>query len=211
MAITLHFDTSSMERAIRRLRSRVPRLEVRALNRSATSGRATLARHVSQDTGLNVSDVKDFITIEKATVDRKVAVVRASAKRVPLIKFRASGPEPSRGRGRGVSARVQGDRKRYPHAFIATMKSGHRGVFERKGRSRSRKGMPWGSPGLPIRQLFGPSIYHVAQKHVAVAQARFQEQLEKNMAHEFEYAFREQEPPALWDDVNKTFTTEAQE
>jgi len=52
----------------------------------------------------------------------------------------------------GVSYRLSrtAGRKRIEHGFIATMPSGHRGVFARGGPSR-----------LPIREARGPSIWKV--------------------------------------------------
>jgi len=134
-----------------------------------------MARVVSKDMGLKVSDVRDRITIRDATLSRLAVTLYASAKRLPLILFRASGPEPSRGKGRGVSANL-GGRKRYPQAFIATMNSGHRGVFQRRGLSR-----------LPIAELHGPSIAHVFTKHEQVGIDRAREQLAKNLGHELAF------------------------
>ena len=87
---------------------------------------------------------------------------------------------PSRGRGRGVTAKVGPSRTRYPHAFLAQMRSGHLGVFQRVGRTR-----------LPIRELRGPSIAHVFGKYVAVGIARGEEQLKKNLQSEFRFALRQ--------------------
>jgi hypothetical protein len=124
----------------------------------------------------------------------------ASAKRIPLIDWDARGPYPSRGKGRGVSTSLRtsgvtaikargkalgvggstgGGRGRYPHAFIAQMRSGHRGVFQRGGTKR-----------MPIFELFGPSIARVADKYTAAAAARGMDQLRKNLVSEFRYAMR---------------------
>jgi hypothetical protein len=132
---------------------------------------------VAEDMGLKVGDVNARIRVEQATEDRHVARLYASYKRLPLIDFGAKGPEPSRGKGRGVTARLGGGRNRYPNAFIATMHSGHRGVFTRKA-----------GPRLPIVELRGPSIAKVFVKHQDVGLARGQEQLAKNLQSEFRFA-----------------------
>jgi hypothetical protein len=76
---------------------------------------------------------------------------------IPLIDLGATGPEPSRGQG-AVKVKLAGD---FPSAFIATMRSGHRGVFERKGSKR-----------LPIRELRSKPIPQLFRQFRAVGVAR---------------------------------------
>lgn len=174
---------SSRNSRLKTIRGRGPALIVNAQNRAAKSAITAIARPVAQDTRLKVGVVKDAIRLEKASVSLPVARIFADAKRIPLIDFGATGPVPSRGKGKGVRARTPAGR--YPHAFIAQVYGkggggGHIGVFERRGKGR-----------LPIRELFGPSIAHVVAKHVDVGRARYQEQLHKNLQHNFRY-FTEQ-------------------
>lgn len=170
---TLTLNTKLAEKAMLRLREQSPWAIARAINRSIASGKTIMVREVAGDLKLKAMDVRDRFGIREATRERHVAQLTASAARIPLIKFNARGPEPSYGRGRGVSAAG----KRYPHAFIATMRSGHRGVFTRRGRAR-----------IPVAELRGASVAHVATKHVAVGIARCKEQLVKNLQSEFRFA-----------------------
>jgi hypothetical protein len=179
----MRLNISATQRAIRRLRERAPHMVTHAQNRAATSAVTVMSRQVAADTKLRVGVVKDQLRVESATVHRPVARVWAVASRIPLIHFGAKGPEPSRGRGKGVRART--NRALYPGAFIATMRSGHRGVFRRLPVLRSRKGKPRQAPALPIVELFGPSIAHVFVKHIAAGRARYLEQFEKNVLHNF--------------------------
>lgn len=153
-----------------------PRILARSLDRAATSGKTAMARAISQDTGIANKNVTREILIDKAglysSADPRI-VVSIKGRRLPLIAFQARGPEPSRGRGRGVSWVNQGARKREPHAFIATFASGHRGVFERKGK-----------PRFPIRELLGPSLPHVFTQKIDVFETAAQESLTKNLIHE---------------------------
>lgn len=65
--------------------------------------------------------------------------LRVSGKQVPLVAY------PHRQTKRGVSVEVnRGKRTLIRGAFIATMRSGHEGVFRRLGKSR-----------LPIKELLG--------------------------------------------------------
>lgn len=149
----------------------------RAINRTLTSERAAIGSDIAKNMGIRVGTVKDAMTIEKATTSAPVGRLLAKGKRIPRIEFNARGPEPSRGRGRGVSYRGEAGRIRVENAFIATMRTGHRGVFVRRTTKR-----------LPIRELFGPSIAHVFEKLVPNGEARRNEVLVKNLQHEIEFA-----------------------
>lgn len=173
--------------AIQRLKQRAPAAIARAINRTAASVETAMARVIAADMGMNVGDVKRYISIDDATPGRPVANIRASAKPIPLIDFKARGPYPSRGRGRGVTAKLKGGAGRYPTAFIATMGSGHTGVFQRAPGARRHGGPPHRSQ-LPIFELKGPSIWHVFAKHLGVGLARAAEQLPKNLRSELAFA-----------------------
>jgi hypothetical protein len=78
------------------------------------------------------------------------------------------------------------------------MSSGHVGVFARaKGPSYRGELRPgWkGRPELPIVELRGPSIYRVWKKHQATGMARANEQLRKNLTHEFRYVLGQTSAP----------------
>lgn len=123
---------------------------LRSVKRGTQAARTQAARLVSKDMGLRVSDARKAIEMTPPNAKTVAGTLRASLSRIPLIKFGAKGPRPSRGKGRGVSYRSKGGRKTLRSAFLARMKTGHEGVFKRAGRKR-----------LPIRELFGPSIGRV--------------------------------------------------
>jgi hypothetical protein len=170
-------------------RLKQPNAIARALNRSIGSASTIMSREMAGDLGLKVGDVKTEMRVKEARPDDLVARLSVSGKRIPLIKFGAKGPEPSRGRGRGVTARLSGGRNRYPNAFIATVGSGHRGVFIRKASLLRKSPGAWGK-NLPITELRGPSLPHVFRKFLPIGLARGQEQLAKNLAHELSFAAR---------------------
>ena len=139
---------------------------LRATKRGTLAANTLAASLVAKDTGLLVRDVKSRIRVKAPTAQTMAGELRANLRRIPLIKFKAKGPEPSRGRGKGVTAGAKGRRTTIPSAFIATMSSGHRGVFKREGKARG-----------PISQLYGPSVGHVFVKHESEIVARGEEQL----------------------------------
>lgn len=148
----------------------------RALNRAAISGKTAMARAIAADTGIRNKVVSEEIRIFKASRLNTKVTLEVKGKRIPLIEFKARGPEPSKGRGRGVSYTLPTGRGRVPNAFIATMPQGHRGVFKR---TQTRR--------LPIIELFGPSIPHVFEKFLPTFEAAAQESLVKNIVSQMNF------------------------
>jgi len=179
----LHSEVA--EAAFRHLGADAPVAASRAINRALRSAKVVVGRLTAKDVGLTVGDVRKVLYEREALPARLTAKLSAGAKRLPLIKFAARGPYPSRGRG-VVTAMSSGGRKRYPHAFIAQMPSGHRGVFRRDPNRRMRR--------QPRRQaiveLHGPSIAHVAVKYASAGVTRGEMQLAKTMSSELKFAIR---------------------
>lgn len=171
--LTLERDPSARLRAYP---EKATRALVRALNRGINSGRTFMVQKIAADMGMKSKDVRDALPMKEATATRLEARLAASLKKIPVIDLQARGPEPSRGRGRGVSYRLNGSRERIADAFIATMPTGHRGVFGRDGRKR-----------LGIHEKRGPSIGHVFSKYQAQGIARAQEMMAKNLQHELSF------------------------
>jgi hypothetical protein len=128
---------------------------VRALNKTADQARTAAAQEV-RAAGYNIkaSAIKKSFAIKRASSGNLVVVLKATGVRIPLINYGA------RQTKAGVSFRVKNGRSTLKHAFIATMQSGHIGVFERIGKQH-KKVMRSGKAlrtGLPIKELTGPSI-----------------------------------------------------
>jgi hypothetical protein len=172
--IRLELKSGDVQKALNALRTRSTVGIVRALNRAAVSTRTVMVREIARDMGIRQRDVP--VTIQNATATNLQATVVASGRRIPLMDFSA------RQTSRGVSANTGQGRKTYPGAFIATMKTGHRGVFKRKP----------GVGRLPIHELFGPSVPFVFNKYAAVGVDRGNEQLVKNLIHELRFATQQQ-------------------
>jgi hypothetical protein len=183
-AILLQMDQGSRERVERTLReiaeTYVPQAGARALNRAALAGQTAMVKAVAERLGIKQAEVKPFIRMHKATASRLQANVYAFGKKgIPLVKLGPTGPEPSLGKGSGVRLSAwQG--VTFPHAFLATMRrSGHRGVFERKGKAR-----------LPIRELFTQPIPIIFRAVRSVGVARAKEALTTNLVSEIRYALQ---------------------
>lgn len=186
--LSIRLESGGLEKELKAMGANIPAVMARSLNRAGTTGRAVMARHINKDTGIAIGAVKKEIRLDRATRSDPVVRLEIRGRRIPLIAFQARGPEPSRGRGRGVSYRLPSGRGRIRNAFIATMPSGHRGVFIRKTPTRSRRGRPRSSPALPILELFGPSLPYVFEKYIPEFRKAASESLVKNLRSAINFA-----------------------
>lgn len=170
------------------------RASVRALNRGINSARTVMVRAMAKDTGLKSRDINKVLLTRLASDTRPESALSASLQRLPLIVFRATGPIPTRGRGRGVTARLP-QSKVYPGAFIARVTGplpggivspGHTGVFKRAMGQLTRRSAGAWSKNLPIAQLYGPSLGHVFIKYQDQGLARGVEVFEQEFARQSE-------------------------
>lgn len=175
--ITLRVDAQSALEGLQILGKEAPVAAARAINRTTSTVRTAMVRVVATSLKIKQAYVRDRLSTSRATRVNLTAHIAAAAQQIPLAAFNAKGPEPSRGKGRGVTANTP--QRRYPHAFLATMRSGHRGVFERVGKAR-----------LKIRELRTASVAAVFVAHESVGQARGNEQLTKNLQHEVDHMLR---------------------
>jgi hypothetical protein len=186
VGMVVRFSTTSPA-MVAKLRQKAPVAQMRALNRAIASANTAMVRVIAGDVGVKQGVVRERIRVEQATPARLRARLYANAKRIPLIDFGAKGPEPSRGRGRGVTVKGSSGRRTIANAFIATMRSGHRGVYQRVAGSSGRRGPAPNRSQLPIRELFGPSIWQVFTKFQSIGLDRGREQLIKNLQSEFRF------------------------
>jgi hypothetical protein len=175
--IRMAVDTSAVHNDLVALKTGAHLALARAINRTANSVKTVMTRAVATSLRVKQAYVRDRIKVRLATRAALSATITASANPIPVLAQGARGPEPSRGQGRGVTANTP--QRRYPHAFIATMPSGHRGVFQREGRKR-----------LKIKELTSASVAAVFIHHERAGQARADEQLPKNVTHEVEHLLR---------------------
>jgi hypothetical protein len=186
-------NVDDLQAGINNLKTKFPVAVRRALKKAATSGRQAMVADMSADTGLPVGKVREAIKVVPQG-DTQVNL-ECTGSRIPLIEFRARGPEPSRGRGRGVTYALPKGRGRMEHAFIATMPNGgHRGVFVRKSNAVAKKTehprLGRGGKlfsGLPIKEVFGPSLVRVFENHLPQGIERASEALTDNLRHEVDF------------------------
>ena len=137
---------SQVKKFLRDAERDVHKATTRALNKVAAKGKTIVVREIAGDIGTAIGTVKKEIRLTRAKPSHQVAALRASGRRIPLIKLRArqvrKGVSFSAGKGKG--------RKLVPGGFVATMRSGHKGTYKRTSKRR-----------LPITELHGPSVPQV--------------------------------------------------
>jgi len=147
----------------------------RSLNRAATSVKTEASRTIREELNLKAGAVSKSIHVGRASAGSPEASIRIAGKQVPLIGFIGT-----RQVRKGVSVKVKrsGSRKVIAHAFIATMKSGHRGVFTRdKGAGR-----------LPISEMFSIAVQQALkganiEKLLTLARNRIRTELKSQIAY----------------------------
>lgn len=129
---------------------------VRALNKVAEQAITATAKEMRRvGYGLKAATIKKALRIKRAAPGNLKATIVASGRPIPLVQFSA------RQTAKGVSVNVLNGRKVIAGAFIATMPSGHRGVFVREDGGSHKKVNKGGKVQwhqLPIRELYGPSV-----------------------------------------------------
>jgi hypothetical protein len=101
-----------------------------------------VVKHLRPLLGIASADLKQSFSIVPATEGHLEATLACRGRPLKLIAFNPRQDQ------EGVAAQIAGHTEEYRHAFITTVpRTGHRGVFHRKGRQR-----------LPIAEVYGPSI-----------------------------------------------------
>lgn len=158
-----------------------------AINRTGDAGVVQVKKSLREATDVKADRLNKALAISRSSFENLRYVVKASGRPLPLAYF-----DVRQGK-RGVSARAWGRRTLFRGTFLATMPSGHMGVF-RRSRTEVRRVKRYDKRGrvyysqLPIIELAGPSIPR-AMTQAAVVQAfenLVKERLPREYAHEIE-------------------------
>lgn len=165
----------------------------RALNKLADQAQTAGLREVAADYDIPPRTFEKYLGRGFASAAEFRASINAKGSGLPLVLF-----DPREVPG-GISVRVKRKRFFVPHAFFATMRSGHRGVFARGaygGRGvRTPTGQrfgrfAFGRARLSINELFtfGPAEAWASEDVVRAMQARVDEQFGKVLQQEIRFA-----------------------
>lgn len=170
----------------------------RALNRLRDQAQTVGLRRVSEIYRVGPRTMDRYLTVHMASARNLEASITVRGMGFPLYTFN---PRPTKD---GVSVSIKGRRVVVPHAFLASMESGHRGVFSRGaygGKSSKSQFVPTGKKfgkfllgrkRLPINELFtfGPTEAFRSDEVVEAMQARMHEQAARVLEREMRFASR---------------------
>lgn len=151
-------NIDEIERRLGNLKKKAPNVIANAINRTVTNIKKNMASETSKKYNITSTDVKKTISISRASRSNLIGKTVSKSSPIVLSKFKVSPNSPVKYGNKGkrtpkvykVSVRKgKADKKldADPKAFIAIMKSGHKGLFVRTTDN-----------SLPIKQLYGPSV-----------------------------------------------------
>lgn len=181
-----------------------PKIMTRALNKSLTGARFDFVTITREFANLKSKFIRDTAKLNKANWSKLSASLVAKSDSVPLLHYGAK----QKGKGVSVNVLIDHPRTLIRHAFIATMKSGHKGVFWRKDvrwrglpSAISKKTRPEFARlpktkeaqkyRLPIEELWGPSIEALWEERPTKMNElsdKAGDRLQKNFLHELDFA-----------------------
>jgi len=129
-----------------------------ALNDTARKARTAVSKNVRALYNIKAKDIKAALRLGYATSNHLETFVEAKGRALPLRAF------PHRQTKKGVSVTIMRKRHVIQKAFVATMTSGHKGVFARgqygKGKFafRYKREEPNDKNDLQINELYTSSI-----------------------------------------------------
>lgn len=160
------------------------RAQASAANRTATSTVAFFSKTTRKEVNVKAARLKKGTVIKRATPQSPTSNIFVSGEHIRLIEMGAS--KTKRG---PVKVRVYktSGRKVLKSAFMATMSSGHRGVFRRTSKQHmsARKGRTKHSEA--IDEQFGPSIMNLWKRRDVAITRHALNTLQKELKRQIQF------------------------
>lgn len=190
LAATIAREHRKLSAELRRDAVRLRRGAARAINRTAITARNEAAKEIRKTLNVKASKIKGRLKLIKANANKLEGAVQSHYKPLRVSDF--NGMRQTR---KGVTVRLRKDkpRKLFKGAFIATMRSGHRGAFIRvpPGSRRTRGRPATSSPNLPIKELLGPNDQTIFGEHLDDLVRLSDKVLQERLQREIEWALRQ--------------------
>lgn len=225
--IKMHIEVDGIGEMRERLGSlghKAPSAMADAINRTTADIKKTMAREAEKRYNITSGKVKKTITISKATRSEPQGAAISKASPIALSKFKVSPnrkvtytskgrPSPKAYKASVLKGPATKPLNTDPKAFIAVMKSGHKGVFRRTGRWEAAEGnASWsrrtrqhhyiksGISGKNLRskhneiieELYGPAVPWMIGKSMKFIQEEAKSTLQKRMEAEIENILRKE-------------------
>lgn len=168
-SLRIEVDARAMEEAVailQRFPEKGPRYVSQAINRTIDRVYTQAVRAITANIPVKATRVRKSMVKRKARPASLAGEIVIKGRRLPLYDFKS----------REVAGGVRYNMGAYgvrtvEGAFIATMPSGHTGVWVRYGRMVAGFRRSRHKHYQKIRELFGPSIPHVAEKDATLDRA----------------------------------------
>lgn len=162
-SISVLSDIKLLEKGVRQLsKSGIPRAHMRATNKSLMKARTQARKAIRLKFNLPSKVVNPLITHRNASISTD-GYIQGRGSQIPIIRVRTKPTQ----KPLGVAINTGTGRRIIKHSFIAKMRSGHTGVFQRTKRKGGRR-VPYvdtrgrkQNKNLPIRELKFPSPAHM--------------------------------------------------
>ncbi len=168
-------DIARVEKTLAGMPKVAGRVLSRSLNKTLAGIKTDASAEIRKELNVKKETVDSTFSLQKATVSRLSASIESTGRPLPLSKF--LGTKQTK---KGVSVRIKKGRSRkvIKGTFMATMSSGHVGVFWRVGKER-----------LPISQRFSSRVPDVFSNEAVInaVMKKAGERLHKNINHELDY------------------------
>ena len=129
----LKIEIVGLERTQRELDPKIfKKATLSALNKTGKQALTAADKAMRQIYTLKKKDITKALKFKKANYSTMTAYIVSKGTKFPVIAFQAKQTK------KGVTVKIKraGGKKLIRHAFKATMKSGHTGVYQRAGKSR---------------------------------------------------------------------------
>jgi hypothetical protein len=150
-----------------------------AINRATQRAKTETGRKVREKYVIKQGDAVKTLSVRPAGGGSLKAEMTSKGSTIPLINFNTAPKKRNKNPPRVLKAAVfRGKaRKPIPGAFVATMSSGHTGVFKREGKKR-----------LPIRELRGPAVPSMVGNEEVMEHVQnvYGEEMGKRLPHELD-------------------------
>ncbi|MBN2397100.1 MAG: phage tail protein [Deltaproteobacteria bacterium] len=182
MRVNVEINQSQLNRAcllLSTVKCGAAKVTARAINRTLSGVKTDASAEIRNEITATKKYVDRTFKIQKASTVNLRGAVSSTGRPLPLIAFS------TRKTKKGVSVLVKKGRTRkvIPHTFIATMKSGHEGVFWREKVGGKMVGR------LKILQRYGPRVPDIFSNEsvMKTVEAKANERMTKNLSHEIDY------------------------
>ena len=165
----IEIDIKELERAKKTLQgieNGIERAATAAINHSLSKAKTKLKRKITETYYIKSSDIEKTLSIKKANFSTLAGTISSRSKRtsLPKMKLKKSGKDLLVGikKENGVQL-LSGKSELFGKPFIARMKNGHIGVFQRKISKRIGAGEKKSEEQEnPIQELYTSSIPQMA-------------------------------------------------